>query len=113
MAKNDLAKLSLRVGLSVAFGYAAIGGFLQPDIWIGYLPAFIGALPYAQTILHVFSVVEILLVLWLLSGKFSRYAAIFAALMLTGIVGANISDLTIVFRDLALIFAAVALALLS
>jgi uncharacterized membrane protein YphA (DoxX/SURF4 family) len=107
------AKLSLKIGLSFAFGYAAVGSFLQPDIWIGYLPGFIGALPFAHIILTVFSLVEIILVLWLLSGKFTKYAAAFAGLMLVGIVTANFSDFTITFRDLALIFSAIALFFLS
>ncbi len=110
---TTLAHLLLRVGLAVAFLYAAIGGFLQPQIWIGYLPAFIGSMPEAKNILHIFSAWEIILAVWLLSGKLTKYAASIAALMLLGIVITNISDLTIIFRDLALIFAAMALVFLS
>lgn len=107
------AKISLRFGLALVFSYAAIGSFLQPDIWIGYLPAFIGQLSFAPTVLVVFSTVELLLVIWLLSGWKTKYAAILAALMLVGIVSANLTDFTIVFRDLGLVFSAIALVLLS
>lgn len=111
--KPKLAKIALRLSLAIAFGYAAIGGFLQPEIWLGYMPPFIATSPYAETVLMLFSGFEVVLTLWLLSGIWIKYAAIVAALMLVGIVGANITDMTIVFRDLALIFAAIALALLS
>ena len=113
LPKEKLARISLRIGLSVAFGYAGIGSLLQPDIWVGYLPTFISKLDSALIILKFFSISELILVVWLLSGWKVRYAAIIAACMLGGIVSANISDLTIGFRDLALIFSALALALLS
>lgn len=113
MPNLKIAKISLRLGLALVFGYAAIGSFLQPDIWIGYLPIFISRLAFAETFLKVFSAVELLLAVWLLSGWKSKYSAILAALMLAGIVAANFSDLSIFFRDFGLIFAAIGLAFLS
>ena len=117
MAKStdrlNLAKLSLRVALTIAFGYAGLGSILHPRDWVGYFPVFINQLPFVNTIFLVFSIGEIGLTLWLLSGFKTKYAAILAALMLIGIVGANFSDLSILFRDLALIFSAIALVLLS
>jgi len=113
LTSSSKANLFLRLGLSVAFGYAAVGSFLQPEVWIGYLPNFISSLSFAPIVLMIFSSIELLLVLWLLSGWKTKFAAAFATLMLVGIVGANISDLTIVFRDLALIFSAIALFFLT
>jgi uncharacterized membrane protein YphA (DoxX/SURF4 family) len=107
------AKLSLRIGLAIAFGYAGIGSLTKPDVWVGYLPVFISKLSFAPAILTFFAIFELGLAVWLLSGWKVKYAAILAGIMLLGIVTANISDLTISFRDLALIFAAAALALLS
>lgn len=111
--KQEFAKLFLRLGLALAFGYAGLGSLLQPDTWLGYLPVIISQLPIAKTILAIFSVGEIILVGWLLSGFKTKYAAIISAMLLIGIVGSNLSDLSILFRDLALIFSAIALALLT
>ena len=56
---------------------------------------------------------QIGLALWLLSGKYTFYAAILAAVTLLGIIFPNISDLDVIFRDVAIFFGAVALALLT
>ena len=109
---NPKATLFLRLSLTVAFGYAGVGSLLEPAVWIGYLPSFVSRQSFAPTLLMFFSVIELGLAAWLLSGWKTKFAAILAGLMLTGIVLANISDLTIVFRDLALIFSAIALFLL-
>ena len=61
-------------------------------------------------LLRFFSVVEILLSVWLLSGKYARYAALLSAVMLGGIVLAQPGDLLITFRDIGLMFMALALA---
>lgn len=115
MPKNNSNQsiLFLRLGLSIAFGYAGIGSLLQPEVWIGYLPLFVSNLSFAPAILTIFSVFELSLVAWLLSGWKTKYAAALAGFMLAGIVVTNISDFTIVFRDLALVFSAIALFLLT
>ena len=103
----------LRIGLAVMFLYAAIGSFVAPNEWIGFLPPFVTSLFDAELLLKVFSVVEIALVAWLLSGVYTRYAALLAAAMLIGIAISNFSLFAISFRDIGLAFAALALAALS
>lgn len=103
----------LRIGLATMFLYAAISSFLTPNEWIGYLPSFITGIFDAEMILRLFSVIEIALAIWLLSGVRTRYAAFFATAMLIGITISNFSLLAISFRDTGLAFSALALAFLS
>lgn len=103
------ASLLLRIGLAFVFLYAGIAAFVEPDVWISYLPGFI----QQYGILQAFSAVQILLGLWLLSGKRQRYAASLAALMLAGIIVANFSAMDVVFRDVAIFLSAAALAVMG
>ncbi|HEU5122015.1 MAG TPA: DoxX family membrane protein [Candidatus Saccharimonadales bacterium] len=108
-----LAPLFLRLGLSIVFIYAAVASTVSPSEWIGYLPAPLKATFPAEGLLMVFSVYELILAVWLLSGVYVRYAALLTALTLTGIVVSNFSLLSISFRDIGLIFAAIALVVID
>jgi len=63
-----------------------------------------------EILLNGFSLYEILLSLWILSGWKSFFSACLAALTLLGIIAGNITVLDIFFRDFAIFFAAIALA---
>ena len=103
----------LRLGLAVIFLYAAIASLVNPRDWIGYLPPAALDMFDGFVLLKILAVLQLLLVLWLLIGKYVHYAALFAGAMLAGIVVANVELFAITFRDIALIFAALALAVLS
>mgnify|MGYP001609632502 CR=1 FL=1 len=103
----------LRFGLAFVFIYVAISAFLDPQSWIGYIPNFIGSSVTKGYFLFVHDVVEFGLGIWLISGKKTFWAAIVSALLLAGIILTNIGSMIIVFRDVGLFFAAVALAVLS
>lgn len=107
----------LRTGIAVVFLYAAIASILEPSSWIGFIPLWLRNLtsPIISTevLLITFSVFQIVLAFWLLSGKRIKVAAIISVVTLTGIVVVNIGILDIVFRDIAIILSAIALALLS
>ncbi len=107
--KEKLASLSIRIGLAAVFLYIAYASFINPGIWIAFLPPFLQDLPYAKTLLYIFSSYEILLGIWILSGKKTLYAAILTSLTLAGIVISTLKFLDIAFRDLAIMFAALAL----
>lgn len=109
----SLVSFLLRAGLASVFLYAAVAAFIEPDAWIGYLPVFLRHMFPANLLLAGFSTYQILLSLWLLSGKKTFYVALLSALTLVGIIVANIGALDIVFRDFAILFAALALAALS
>lgn len=108
--RNDSPALLLRVGLAVVFIYAAVSATRSPQDWVGYLPHFATAIIAAGSLLKIFSVAEFGLALWLLSGKYVRYAGLLAFLLLAGIILSNLTLLPISFRDIGLAFAALALA---
>jgi len=103
-------RLLLRFGLAVIFLYAAISGFTNPQDWVGYLPNILTQHIDSEILLHFFSAYELLLAAWLLSGVYVRYAALLCAATLVGIIASNFSLFAITFRDIALVFAALALA---
>ncbi len=112
MSKNALASLILRVGIAFAFLYAAIDAFVDPYSWTAFFPRFVrGVLP-DLTLLHLFAVVEILIALWILSGKKIFIPSALAALMLAAIVLFNVPEFQLLFRDLSIAAAALALAVM-
>jgi uncharacterized membrane protein YphA (DoxX/SURF4 family) len=110
--KPGLPGLLLRIGLAIVFMYAAISAFITPKEWIGYLPSVLTNHLPAETVLHIFSTCELLLAAWLLSGIYTKYAALVCAAMLAGITFTNFDLFAISFRDIGLMFAALALAAL-
>ena len=108
--KQNISAWLLRIGLATVFLYAVISSTLNPSDWVGFMPSFATKIVEAATLLKVFSIFELFLSLWLLSGFYTRYAALVAAVMLAGIVFTNFSLFAISFRDIGLIFAALALA---
>ena len=114
--KQDYASLGpffLRVGLALVFLYAATASFLNPGAWEAYIPSFVGMIIPISLFLMGFSLYQVGLALWLLSGKYTFYAAVLGAVTLLGIIVPNIGDLDVIFRDVAIFFGAVALALLT
>jgi uncharacterized membrane protein (DUF485 family) len=103
----------LRVGLAIVFLYAAVSSFISPNDWIGYLPSFLRNILPTTIVLGIFSILELILAAWLLSGVYVRFAGLLAAAMLLGIVLSNFSLLPISFRDIGLFFAALALAFIN
>ena len=112
-AKPKLATRLLQFGLAFVFLYAALASFLRPADWVGYLPSFLKHFIPAETLLKLFSLIEIFVAVWLLSSWKSLYAALFAALMFLGITLTNLAIFDVTFRDVALLLSALALASLS
>lgn len=110
---SNLASFTLRVALAVPFLFAAIDATLQPDAWIGFMPFFLRNLFPEALLMGGFSLFELGLSLWLLSGWKTKYSATLAALTLLAITITNITILEIVFRDVGLFLAAVALGVLQ
>lgn len=108
----QLVSFFLRVGLAVVFLYAAISSFLNPLSWIGFFPSWLRALIPDTILLLLFSSYEILLSLWLFSSWRIVYAALFSIATLLSIIVTNLGALDIIFRDVAILFMAVALAVL-
>ncbi len=111
--RYKLVSLLLRIGLAFVFLYVAVASFLAPDSWIGFFPAVFKNIFPQNLLLTGFSVYEILLGLWLLWGRYAFYSAPLAVLTLLGIIIPNLGALDIIFRDVGLLFAALALAALN
>ena len=110
MNKNS-AVIILRWGLAFTFFYAAIASLVNPDNWIGYLPAFVGDIVPPRLALTIFSFYEIVLAALLFAGWKIRWAALLSVVTLAGITVFNLTGGTfdITFRDVGLAFAALAL----
>ena len=102
----------LRLGLAFVFIFVAISAFFNPQAWIGFIPD-IGNFITKAYLLFIHDVIGLGLGLWLLSGKKTFYAAIVTCILLAGIILTNLGVFLIVFRDIGLFFAAVALAVMS
>ncbi len=108
--KTGVADLLLRAAVGVAFLYPPINAWSAPEAWTGYFPAFTEGLLPGMILLHVFGVVEIVLALWILSGWKIFFPSLVAALMLIAIVGFNMPEMQVLFRDISIALAALALA---
>lgn len=106
---ESLVSFLLRSGLAVVFLYAAVAAFFDPFSWIGFFPSFIRELYDPVRLLMLFGAFEVALSLWLLSGYKAREAAAVAIGALLGIILGNLNLLDIVFRDVAILFSALAL----
>ena len=108
------AELILRLGIAFTLLYAALGSTLEPINWIGFFPAFLFQFGIPEgLLLGAFSLFEVALGLWLLWGKKVMYPALLAAFAFGGIALFNLGAMDIVFRDIGLFFAALALARLA
>lgn len=110
MQHPKAVQILLRISIASVFLYAALAATLQPQNWLFYIPQFAKNMVPAPLLLGGFSLYQVVLSLWLLSGKKTLYAALLASLTLIGIIAVNLSVMDIVFRDLAIFFAALALA---
>ena len=113
MQNPKLVHILLRISIASVFLYAAIGATLQPQNWLVYIPLQLQTLVPGPLFLTAFSLFQLLLSIWLLSGWKSFYAALIAALTFLGIISANFTALDILFRDFALFFVAIALVVAS
>ena len=113
MEKNKLSIFFLRTGIAFAFFYAATASFLNPTAWFGFFPEFIRNLLPGNLMLTIFSIGEISLGLWLFLNYRIFYAAVISAFVMAGIIIFNFGAMDIVFRDVTIFFAAIALAVLT
>lgn len=112
-SRESLVSLFLRWGLALVFLYASISAFINPSAWVIFIPKFVTGIIPELIFLKIHSLVEIFLALWLLSNKKIFYASVISSLALLGIIIFNLTQLDIVFRDIAILFMAIALTILS
>jgi hypothetical protein len=108
---HKAAQLIVRIGVAFAFLYPPVDALGSPDSWSGYFPPFLlNSGIDTLVLLHGFGVIEVIIALWILSGWRVYVPAVIAAVMLVSIVAFNLSQFEILFRDLAIAAAALALA---
>ena len=113
MKNEKLALFLLRLGIASVFLYAAIAATLEPFNWIGYLPQSLRNIFPAEILLRLFSAYQVVISLWLLWGKKIFWASLISIITFIAIIAVNIGSLDIVFRDIAILFAALSLAVIS
>jgi hypothetical protein len=111
--KEKAASLLLRFGLAFVFAFAAYTSIIHPESYYKYVPGFIIQFIPINIFLMGYGVFEFILALWLLTGKFALYSALISALLLCDIVFFNLTEIDTLFRNVAIITSALALALLS
>lgn len=111
-AKLHFVSFLLRSGTAIVLLYAAFSAYLNPGAWISFVPGFIARIIPVTAFLILWSIYEILLALWLLSGWQSFKAAVLASITLFAITVFNVIGLDIVFRDVAILLSAIALAVI-
>lgn len=107
------AVILLRFGLAFTLIYAGISAFINPDAWVGFIPTFLKDFLVDEILLTAHSVGNIILGLWLLLGWKVYYSAFISAIAIASILVFNLGAMDIVFRDVGLLLAAVALVFLS
>ncbi len=103
--------LLLRVAIAIAFLYPPIDSIFHPQAWLGYFPPFMLGHVSDTVMLVGWGIIEVVIALWILSGKRIFWPSIAATVLLALIVAFNIPLMQIVFRDISLALAAAALAL--
>lgn len=112
MSDKKLTGLILRVGTAFAFLYPPLSAIGDPYTWIGYIPKFARGAVSDLLLLHVFGVVEVVLALWILSGKNIFIPSLLSAGILLLIVFFNMQDFPLLFRDLSIAAMPLALAVM-
>ncbi len=109
-----LPEILLRIGLAVSFLYPPVAALQDPYSWIGYFPAFMTALAagHEMLLLHAFGAVEIVIALAVLFRKNVFIPCLAAAVILLAIIVLNVAQFPILFRDVSILFMALALAVM-
>lgn len=113
MTRTNTVEILLRIGVAFAFIYPAVAAFFDPLSWIGFFPTVMRDMVSNDALLlHVFGLTEIAIAAWILVGKRIFIPSTLAALYLTAIILFNLSLFDIIFRDVPILFMALALAAL-
>jgi len=107
--KSNAPAVILRWGIAFVFFYAAIDSLISPDTWAMYVPAFVTAIVSEKIFLTVFSLYQLVLAGMLFMGKKLYWVTLLATITLGAIVVVDFFVIDIVFRDVGLAFAALAL----
>jgi uncharacterized membrane protein YphA (DoxX/SURF4 family) len=109
--RHEASDLLLRLGAALAFLYPPIDALLNPYSWVGYIPQIMrGGIP-DMLLLHGFGAVEIILAVWILSGRRIFWPSVAMTVILLVIVLFNLNDFEVLFRDVSIAAMTLALAI--
>ena len=107
--RESVAKIILRVGLAFALIYASIGGILEPTAWVEYFPTFaLGFVP-DETLLLIWGLFQVILAVWILSGRKIFIPSALASFSLAGLIIFNLDATDVIFRDVTVLSVSIAL----
>lgn len=106
-----LQSLVLRFGLAFVFVYAAVSAVVDPLRFAGYMPHGMPPVLVERVCLPLFSAYEAILAACFLAGRRLFAASILATLTLVGIIVLNPDKFSVLFRNVGIIGAALAVAL--
>lgn len=113
MNNNKIAKYFLRFGLAFVLVYASIEIYLHPANFLKYVPQIMLSMLPVDLFLDSFGVIEIALAAWLLTGWRGEIPSFLTFLMMVGIIVFNPEHFQVLFRNVAIAFAGLALILLE
>ena len=102
MKSLSSGNLLLRLAIAFAFLFPPYDSFANPNAWIGFFPQFMRGYVPDMTLLLAWGLVEVVIALWILSGKRIYLPTAAATILLLLIVAFNFSLMEIVFRDISL-----------
>jgi len=106
-----ISSFLLRLGLAFAFLYPAYGFWKSPTGWVGYVPQFVQTSGIPEgTLMLVLAVFHLAIALWILSGWRIFIPSLIATVFLFSVVYFNWNQIDILFRDISLALASLALA---
>ncbi len=107
---NSHNTILLRIAIALAFIYPPVDAFFNPNAWISYFPSFMLNIVPNVVLLSAWGILEIIIAVWILSGKKIFLPSLAAGILLCLIVVFNIPLMEILFRDVALALVAFTLA---
>lgn len=100
----------LRIAIAFAFLYPAIDSIREPLSWVDFFPPLMRTHMPDPILLYGWAAVEVVIALWILSGRRIFLPSLAAAVALCLIVLLNTVTFFIVFRDVSLALVAAHLA---
>ena len=110
---NKKVKLTIQIWLATLFFYAAVAALITPAAWVGFFPNWTRVMVSGQILIYLFSLWQIILAIWIISGKRLFSSALAAAITLLLIIVSNVEFFDVIFRDFYLLASALLLTALS
>lgn len=113
MRRFDYVSVLLRLAVAFAFLYPPINAIWNPYSWLGYFPPWLMGYVPDEVLLHGFGLLEVIIAVWILSGWRIFWPSMVAAFMLAAIVVIDFYNFEVLFRDVSIALAALALAIMA